>query len=106
MHPMKRRRPVGVSCEAPGVGTGGYFNWLRRRKSGQGGPARRRFNPQEPNRLRRGDSACIRTDAGRLCPAAVIDLSGRQAVGRSLQPHMQTGPVKDAMAMARRRHRD
>ena len=67
-------------------------------------PAQRRFNPQEPNRLRRGDSACIRTDEGRLRPAAVIDLSGRQAVGRSLQPHMQTGPVKDAMAMARRRH--
>lgn len=40
-------------------------------------PAQRRFNPQEPNRLRRGDSACIRTDEGRLCPAAVIDLSGR-----------------------------
>lgn len=71
-------------------------------------PAQRGFNPQEPNRLRRGDSACIRTDEGRLCPAAVIDLSGSQAVGRSLQPHMQTGPVKDAMAMAwcRRHHRD
>lgn len=68
-------------------------------------PAQRRFNPQEPNRLLRGDSACNRTDEGRLRPAAVIDLSGRQAVGQSLQPHMQTGPVKDAMAMARRRHR-
>lgn len=181
---MRRQYPVSVSCEAPEVGDGGYFNRLRLRESGQGGPARRlsdealpariraihaevkgkygrsrmrkelpareirvgkdrasklmrqrgirakikrkyvvttagkrslpaapdpaqrRFNPQEPNRFRRGDSACNRTDEGRLRPAAVIDLSGRQAVGRSLQPHMQTGPVKDAMAMARRRHRD
>lgn len=70
-------------------------------------PAQRRFNPQEPNRLRRGDVTCIQTDEGRLRPGAVIDLSGRQAVGWSLQPHMQTGSVKDAMAMAwRRRHRD
>ena len=174
-----------MSCEAPEVGDGGYFNWLRRRKSGQGGPARRlsdealpariraihaevkgkygrsrmrkelpargirvgkdrarklmrqrgiraktkrkyvatidskrslpvapdpaqrRFNPQEPNRFRRCDVTDIRTDEGRLRLAAVIDLSGRHVVGWSLQPHMQTGPVKDAMAMAwRRRHRD
>lgn len=70
-------------------------------------PAQRRFNPQEPNRFRRGDVTDIRTDEGRLCLAPVIDLFSRQVVGWSLQPHMQTGLVKEAMAMAwRRRHRD
>ena len=38
---MRRQYPVSVSCEVLEVGAGGYFNWLHRRESGQGGPAHR-----------------------------------------------------------------
>jgi len=175
---MRRQYPVSVSCEVLEVGASGYFNWLHRRESGQGGPGRRlsneallahiraihaevkgeygwprmhkellargirvgkdrvrklmqqhgiraktkrkfvvttdskhslpvapdlvqrRFNPQEPNQLWCGDITYIQTDEGWLYLAAVIDLFSRQVVGWSLQPHMQTGLVKDALAMA------
>ncbi|WP_413906102.1 IS3 family transposase [Candidatus Skiveiella danica] len=60
----------------------------------------RRFNPQGPNQLWSGDITYIATDEGWLYLAAVIDLFGRQVVGWSLQPHMQTSLVKDALAMA------
>ena len=36
----------------------------------------------------------------RLHLAAVIDLFSRQVVGWSMQPHMQTGLVTDALRMA------
>ena len=52
IHQMRRRRPVSVSCEAPEVGDGGYFNRLRRRESGQGGPARRLSDESLPARIR------------------------------------------------------
>jgi transposase InsO family protein len=42
----------------------------------------------------------IATDEGWLYLAAVIDLYSRQVVGWSLQPHMQTSLVKDALTMA------
>ena len=180
---MRRQYPVSVSCEVLEVGASGYFNWLHRRESGQGGPAhrlsdeallahiraihaevkgeygwprmhkellargirvgkdrvrklmqqhgiraktkrkfvvttdskhslpvapdlvQRRFNPQEPNQLWCGDITYIQTGEGWLYLAAVIDLFSRQVVGWSLQPHMQTGLVKDALAMAKWRRR-
>jgi hypothetical protein len=60
----------------------------------------RRFTPEEPNQLWSGDITYIATDEGWLYLAAVIDLFSRQVVGWSLQPHMQTSLVKDALAMA------
>ena len=38
---MRKLYPVSVSCGVLEVSASGYFNWLRRRESGQGGPARR-----------------------------------------------------------------
>lgn len=60
----------------------------------------RRFNPEAPNQLWCGDITYIATDEGWLYLAAVIDLFSRQVVGWSLQPHMQTSLVKEALAMA------
>ena len=60
----------------------------------------RRFNPEAPNQLWCGDITYIATDEGWLYLAAVIDLFSRQVVGWSLQSHMQTPLVKDALAMA------
>ncbi len=60
----------------------------------------RRFNPEAPNRLWCGDITYLATDEGWLYLAAVIDLHSRQVVGWNLQPHMHTGLVKDALAMA------
>jgi transposase InsO family protein/transposase-like protein len=60
----------------------------------------RRFTPEAPNQLWSGDITYIATDEGWLYLAAVIDLFSRQVVGWSLQPHMQAGLVKDALAMA------
>lgn len=60
----------------------------------------RRFNPTAPNRIWSGDITYIQTDEGWLYLAAVVDLHSRQAVGWSLQPHMQASLVKDALLMA------
>ncbi len=60
----------------------------------------RRFNPEAPNQLWSGDITYIATDEGWLYLAAVIDLFSRQVVGWSMQPHMQTSLVKDALTMA------
>lgn len=60
----------------------------------------RRFTPQAPNQLLCGDITYIATDEGWLYLAAVMDMFSRQIVGWSLQPHMQTSLVKDALAMA------
>lgn len=59
-----------------------------------------RFNPEAPNRLWSGDITYIATDEGWLYLAAILDLFSRQVVGWSLQAHMQTSLVKDALAMA------
>lgn len=59
-----------------------------------------RFTPQAPNQLLCGDITYIATDEGWLYLAAVIDMFSRQIVGWSLQSHMQTSLVKDALAMA------
>ena len=60
----------------------------------------RRFNPEAPNRLWSGDITYIATDEGWLYLAAVIDLFSRQVVGWSMQAHMQTSLVNDALTMA------
>lgn len=60
----------------------------------------RRFTPQAPNQLLCGDITYIATNEGWLYLAAVIDMFSRQIVGWSLQSHMQTSLVKDALAMA------
>jgi len=60
----------------------------------------RRFNPHAPNRLWSGDITYIAMDEGWLYLAAVLDLHSRQVVGWSLQTHMQTSLVKDALLMA------
>ena len=38
---MRKLYPVSVSCGVLEVSASGYFNWLRRRDSGHGRPARR-----------------------------------------------------------------
>ena len=60
----------------------------------------RRFNPEAPNQICSGDITYIQTNEGWLYLSAVIDLFSRQVVGWSLQPHMQAGMAKDALAMA------
>ena len=60
----------------------------------------RRFTPDKPNTLWSGDITYIATDEGWLYLAAVLDLHSRQVVGWSLQPHMQTDLVKNALLMA------
>lgn len=60
----------------------------------------RRFNPDTPDQLWCGNTTYIATDEGWVYLAAVIDLFSRQVVGWSMQPHMQTSLVKDALLMA------
>lgn len=60
----------------------------------------RRFRPDAPNRIWTGDITYIATDEGWLYLAVVLELHSRQVVGWSLQPHMQTSLVKDALLMA------
>ena len=58
-----------------------------------------RFNSKAPDLVWRGDITYIATDEGWLYLAAVIDLFSRQVVGWSMQPHMQTSLVTDALRM-------
>lgn len=60
----------------------------------------RHFNPPQPNQLWCGDITYIQTDEGWRYLAAVLNLFSRRVLGWSLQPHMQTGLVKDTLAMA------
>ena len=67
----------------------------------------RQFQPDQPNAVWTSDITYIPTDEGWLYLAAVIDLYSRQVVGWSMQPHMQTSLVSDALRMAWfRRHPD
>lgn len=65
----------------------------------------RNFTPQQPNRVWTSDITYIETGEGWLYLAAVIDLFSRQVVGWSMQPHMQTSLVTDALRMAYFRRR-
>jgi putative transposase len=60
----------------------------------------RNFNPAAPDQVWSSDITCIDTGEGWLYSAAVIDLFSRQVVGWSMQPHMQTSLVSDALRMA------
>jgi transposase InsO family protein len=60
----------------------------------------RNFQPATPDRVWTSDITYIQTDAGWLYLAVVLDLYSRQVVGWSMQPHMQTDLVTDALRMA------
>lgn len=60
----------------------------------------RNFSAPQPNQVWSGDITYIPTDEGWLYLAVVLDLHSRQVVGWSLQAHMQTSLVKDALLMA------
>jgi len=60
----------------------------------------RDFTPTAPNQVWSSDITYIDTGEGWLYLAAVIDLYSRQVVGWSMQPHMQTSLVGDALRMA------
>lgn len=60
----------------------------------------RNFRPDAPNRVWTSDITYIQTAAGWLYLAAVLDLYSRQIVGWSMQPHMQSSLVTDALKMA------
>lgn len=60
----------------------------------------RDFTPEAPDRVWSSDITYIATDEGWLYLAAVIDLFSRQVVGWSMQPHMHTSLVTDALRMA------
>ena len=60
----------------------------------------RNFQPDAPDYVWTSDITYIQTDAGWLYLAVVLDLYSRQVVGWSMQPHMQTSLVTDALRMA------
>lgn len=66
---------------------------------------RRDWNPTTPNKLWVADITYIRTWQGWLYLAVIMDACSRRIVGWSMQSHMRTELVQDAldMAIARRR---
>lgn len=60
----------------------------------------RNFTPAAPDRVWSSDITYIAADEGWLYLVVVLDLFGRQAVGWSMRPHMQTSLVTDALRMA------
>ncbi len=60
----------------------------------------RDFQPARPNAVWTSDITYIQTDEGWLYLAVVLDLYSRQVVGWSMQPHMLTSLVTDALRMA------
>ena len=79
----KAHWPITLACEVLGVSASGYFE-----------------HGTAPNQVWTGDITYIATDEGWLYLAAVIDLFSRQVVGWSMQPHMQSSLVTDALKMA------
>ena len=60
----------------------------------------RNFTAAAPNQVWTGDTTYLATDEGWLYLAVVLDLFSRQVVGWSMQPHMQSLLVTDALRMA------
>ena len=60
----------------------------------------RNFTAAAPNQVWTGDITYIATDEGWLYLTVVLDLFSRQVVGWSMQPHMQSSMVTDALRMA------
>ncbi len=115
----KRHWPITLQCEVLNVSASGYFERQRHKGSGRTETPSKRLSddskhnlPIAPNLLNRNfqpgapdcvwtsDITYIQTDAGWLYLAVVLDLYSRQVVGWSMQPHMQTSLVTDALRMA------
>lgn len=60
----------------------------------------RNFTASAPNQVWTGEITYIATDEGWLYLAVVLDLFSRQVVGWSMQPHMHSSLVIDALRMA------
>lgn len=60
----------------------------------------RNFQPEAPDCVWTSDITYIQTDEGWLYLTVILDLYSRQVVGWSMQPHMQTSLVSDALRMA------
>ena len=60
----------------------------------------RNFTACAPNQVWSSDITYIATDEGWLYLAVVLDLFSRQVVGWSMQPHMHSSLVRDALRMA------
>ena len=60
----------------------------------------RRFKPRRPDVAWVGDITYIRTPAGWLYLATVIDLGSRRLIGYAMANHMRTELVLDALSMA------
>ena len=60
----------------------------------------RNFQPERPNAVWTSDITYIPTDEGWLYLAGVIDLYARHVVGWSMNSHMETSLVTDALRMA------
>ena len=60
----------------------------------------RDFTPALPNQVWTTDITYLATDEGWLYLTVMLDLFSRQVVGWSLQTHMHTSLVKDALLMA------
>jgi putative transposase len=60
----------------------------------------RNFTTAAPNQVWTGDITYIQTDEGWLYLAVVLDLFSRQVVGFSIQKHMRSSLVTDALRMA------
>jgi transposase InsO family protein len=65
----------------------------------------RQFAAVRPNQKWAADITYIPTDEGWLYLAGVLDLCSRKIVGWSMADHMETGLVRDALAMALARRR-
>jgi len=65
----------------------------------------RDFTADAPGRKLVGDITYIRTWAGWLYLATVIDCFNREVIGYAMADHMRTSLVADALAMAARNHR-
>ena len=66
---------------------------------------RRDFGADGPDRARFAGITCVRTHQGWPCPAVVMDIRPRMAVGRPMSDRMGAEPADDALktAIARRR---
>ena len=60
----------------------------------------RGFHVEQPNQVWTGDITYLQTDEGWVFLAVVLDLFGRQIVGWSMKPKMESNLVVDALKMA------
>lgn len=79
----------------------------RRDRSRQPAPdlVRRSFTATRPNELWVADITYIRTDAGYLFLAAILDVFSRRVIGWAMDTHMRTELVMEALRMALQQRR-